>query len=407
VDAEAEQSIQEKYQLLSAVFNERERRLWAAVEAGQLGRGGISTVARATGLSRTTIHQGLSELAEGRSGDGLKRDRVRTLGGGRKAVTEKDPQLLASLERLVEPTTRGDPESALRWTCKSTRQLAEALERAGHAVGRQKVSELLAALGYSLQGNRKTREGSDHADRDAQFAHINAQVSAYQGRSQPVISVDTKKKELIGDFKNSGREWRPKGKPEQVRAHDFMDRDLGKVNPYGVYDQTANVGWVSVGTDHDTAAFAVESIRRWWAKMGSACYPDATELLITADGGGSNGYRVRLWKVALQALANETDLTVRVCHFPPGTSKWNKIEHRMFSFISLNWRGKPLVSHEVVVNLIGNTRTATGLSIQAELDTTKYPKGVKVSDEDLRKLNLTRDEFHGEWNYSIAPNCSS
>jgi hypothetical protein len=407
MDAGAEQSIQQKYVLLGEIFNERERRLWAAVEARQLGRGGISTVARATGLSRTTIHEGLSELGDSRWGAGLKRDRVRTAGGGRKTVTEKDPQLLASLERLVEPTTRGDPESALRWTCKSTRQLAEALGRAGHPLGRQKVSELLAALGYSLQGNRKTREGSEHVDRDAQFEHINKQVGVYQRRSQPVISVDTKKKELIGDFKNGGREWRPKGKPEEVRTHDFMDRDLGKVNPYGVYDQTANVGWVSVGTDHDTAAFAVESIRRWWSKMGAACHPQATDLLITADCGGSNGYRVRLWKIALQALANETDLTVRVCHFPPGTSKWNKIEHRMFSFISLNWRGKPLISHEVVVNLIGNTRTSTGLSIQAELDTTKYPKGVKVRDEDLRNLNLTRHDFHGEWNYSIAPNCST
>ena len=406
MDAGTRQSLKEKYRLLGAIFNERERRLWAAVEAQQLGRGGISTVAEATGLSRTTIYQGLNELGEGRSGAGMKQDRVRAEGGGRKALTQKDPQLLASLERLVEPTTRGDPESALRWTCKSTRQLAEALGRAGHPVGRQKVSELLAALGYSLQGNRKTREGSDHVDRDAQFEHINDQVGAYQRRSQPVISVDTKKKELIGDFKNSGREWRPKGNPEEVRTHDFMDRDLGKVNPYGVYDQTANVGWVSVGTDHDTAEFAVESIRRWWSKMGASCYPHATELLITADCGGSNGYRVRLWKVALQALANETALTVRVCHFPPGTSKWNKIEHRMFSFISLNWRGKPLVSHEVVVNLIGNTRTAAGLSIQAELDTSKYPKGVKVTDEDLRKINLTRDEFHGEWNYSIAPHCA-
>ena len=406
MDAGTRQSIKEKYRLLGEIFNERERRLWAAVEAQQLGRGGISTVAEATGLSRTTIYQGLNELEGGGSGAGLKRDRVRAEGGGRKALTQKDPQLLASLERLVEPTTRGDPESALCWTCKSTRQLAEALGRAGHPVGRQKVSELLAALGYSLQGNRKTREGSDHVDRDAQFEHINDQVGAYQRRSQPVISVDTKKKELIGDFKNSGREWRPKGNPEEVRTHDFMDRDLGKVNPYGVYDQTANVGWVSVGTDHDTAEFAVESIRRWWSKMGATCYPHATELLITADCGGSNGYRVRLWKVALQALANETALTVRVCHFPPGTSKWNKIEHRMFSFISLNWRGKPLVSHEVVVNLIGNTRTAAGLSIQAELDTSKYPKGVKVTDEDLRKINLTRDEFHGEWNYSISPNCS-
>ena len=407
MEAGLQQSIHEKYRLLAEIFNERERRLWAAVEAQQLGRGGISTVAKATGLSRTTIHQGLNELSECRAGAGLRRDRVRAEGGGRKALTAKDPQLLESLERLVEPSTCGDPQSALRWTCKSTRQLAEALRRAGHPVGRQTVSELLAALGYSLQGNRKTREGSEHEDRDAQFVHINAQVAAYQQRAQPVISVDTKKKELVGDFKNRGREWRPKGCPEEVRTHDFMDRELGKVNPYGVYDQTANVGWVSVGTDHDTAEFAVESIRRWWSKMGSACYPYATDLLITADGGGSNGYRVRLWKVALQALANETDLTVRVCHFPPGTSKWNKIEHRMFSFISLNWRGKPLVSHEVVVNLIGNTRTATGLSIQAELDTAQYPKGVKVSDEELRKLNLTRDAFHGEWNYSIAPNCSS
>jgi transposase len=407
MEAGLQQSIHEKYRLLAEIFNERERRLWAAVEAQQLGRGGISKVAKATGLSRTTIYQGMNELGECSSGADLRRDRVRAEGGGRKALTAKDPQLLESLERLVEPSTCGDPQSALRWTCKSTRQLAEALRRAGHTVGRQTVSELLAALGYSLQGNRKTREGSEHEDRDAQFGHINAQVATYQQCAQPVISVDTKKKELVGDFKNGGREWRPKGCPEEVRTHDFMDRELGKVNPYGVYDPTANVGWVSVGTDHDTAEFAVESIRRWWSKMGSACYPQATDLLITADGGGSNGYRVRLWKVALQALANETALTVRVCHFPPGTSKWNKIEHRMFSFISLNWRGKPLVSHEVVVNLIGNTRTATGLSIQAELDTAQYPKGVKVSDEELRKLNLTRDAFHGEWNYSIAPNCSS
>ena len=407
MEGRLDQSIQEKYRLLAEIFDERERRLWAAVEAQQLGRGGISTVAKATGLSRTTIYQGLNELSDCPAGAGLRRDRIRAEGGGRKALAAKDPELLESLERLVEPSTCGDPQSALRWTCKSTRQLSQALHRAGHPVGRQTVSELLAALGYSLQGNRKTREGSAHEDRDAQFGHINAQVAAYQQRAQPVISVDTKKKELVGDFKNGGREWRPKGRPEEVRTHDFMDRELGKVNPYGVYDQTANVGWVSVGTDHDTAEFAVESIRRWWSKMGSASYPQATDLLITADGGGSNGYRIRLWKVALQALANETDLTVRVCHFPPGTSKWNKIEHRMFSFISLNWRGQPLVSHEVVVNLIGNTRTATGLSIQAELDTAQYPKGVKVSDDELRKLNLTRDTFHGEWNYSIAPNCSS
>ena len=285
--------------------------------------------------------------------------------------------------------------------------MAEVLRQLGHPVGRQKICELLGLLGYSLQANRKTREGSHHADRDAQFAHINAQVSDYQQRAQPVISVDTKKKELIGDFRNRGREWRPHGQPEEVRTHDFMDRDLGKVNPYGVYDQSANVGWVSVGTDHDTAEFAVESIRRWWLKMGAARYPQAHDLLITADGGGSNGYRVRLWKIALQRFADETALTVRVCHFPPGTSKWNKIEHRMFSFISLNWRGKPLVSHEVVVNLIGSTHTVRGLAIQAELDTTRYPKGLKVTNEELADVNLARDEFHGEWNYSIAPKCST
>lgn len=407
MDEAPREAIQRKYRLLGQILDERGRRLWAAVEAGQLGRGGVSAVAVATGLSRTTIYQGMEELGKDQAGDGLRRQRVRASGGGRKRLTEKDPQILASLEKLVEPTTRGDPESPLRWICKSTRQLAEVLKQQGHSVGRQKVCELLGELGYSLQANRKTREGSDHADRNAQFDHINEQVNGYQRRGQPVISVDTKKKELIGDFKNGGREWRARGAPVEVRTHDFMDRELGKVNPYGVYDQTANAGWVSVGTDHDTAEFAVESIRRWWFKMGAARYPNARELLITADGGGSNGYRVRLWKIALQGLSNETGLIVRVCHFPPGTSKWNKIEHRMFSFISLNWRGKPLVSHEVIVNLIGSTRTANGLTIQAELDTTAYPKGVKVSDEALSKLNLTRASFHGEWNYTIAPNCST
>ena len=407
MDAIDEESIQRKYQLLGELFNARERRLWAAVEAGELGRGGISTVARATGLSRTTIYQGLEELGQRGSGGDLRRDRIRSAGGGRKPVTEKDPKMLSRLEQLVEPTTRGDPESPLRWTCKSTRELSEALKQQGHPIGRQKVCELLNTLGYSLQANRKTREGRDHEDRDAQFKHINAQVNAYQQRAQPVISVDAKKKELVGDFKNGGREWQPRGKPVEVRTHDFMDRELGKVNPYGVYDQTTNTGWVSVGTDHDTAAFAVETIRRWWLKMGRARYPLARDLLITADGGGSNGYRLRLWKVALQAFANETALTVHVCHFPPGTSKWNKIEHRMFSFISLNWRGKPLVSHEVVVNLIGSTHTDKGLSIQAELDTDTYPKGIKVTDDELDKVNLKRDDFHGEWNYAIAPNCST
>jgi len=402
-----EQSIAKKYSLLKHIFDERSRRLWAAAEAAQLGRGGVKTVSKATGLSRTTIYQGLRDLEGPEQQQSLSCHRIRASGGGRKDICEKEPLLSKDLAELLESSTRGDPQSPLRWTCKSTRHLAEALNEQGHSIGRQKVSELLRDLGYSLQANRKTREGSKHEDRDAQFDYINRQVQDFQERNQPVISVDTKKKELVGDFKNGGREWHPKGQPEEVRCHDFMDRELGKVNPYGVYDQTANAGWVSVGTDHDTAEFAVESIRRWWRNMGGFRYPEARELLITADGGGSNGYRVRLWKVALQKLSNETGLIVRVCHFPPGTSKWNKIEHRMFSHISMNWRGKPLISHEVIVNLIGNTRTNEGLMIKAELDTESYPKGVKVSDEELSKLNLTKADFHGEWNYSIAPNCSS
>lgn len=407
MDARAEQAIQRKYVVLSEILDERGRRLWAAVEAGQLGRGGVATVARATGLSRTTIYQGVAELAQC-SGPGLLRqERIRAPGAGRKRLAAKDPQVLESLEQLVDPVTRGDPASPLRWTLKSTRQLAAVLTRQGHPVGRQKVSELLAELGYSLQANRKTREGRDHEDRDAQFDYINRQVLAYQQRGQPVISVDTKKKELVGDFKNGGREWQPRGQPEAVRTHDFIDRELGKVNPYGVYDPTLNAGWVSVGTDHDTAEFAVESIRRWWLKMGGHAYPTATQLLITADGGGSNGYRVRLWKVALQRLADEIGLSLHVCHFPPGTSKWNKIEHRMFSYISLNWRGKPLISHEVIVNLIGRTTNRKGLHIRAELDTATYPTGLKVTDAELGQVNLTPDTFHGEWNYTIAPICSS
>jgi len=406
MDAKAEYSIQLEYELLSDILDERGRRLWAAVEARQLARGGVAMVSRATGLSRTTIYQGLEELAQRQGPGSLRRERTRVPGGGRKRLVVKDPPVAESLERLVDPVTRGDPESPLRWTLKSTRQLADVLTRQGHPVGRQKVSELLSELGYSLQANRKTREGSDHADRDAQFAYINRQVMDYQQRGQPVISVDTKEKELVGDFKNGGREWQPRGQPEAVRTHDFMDRELGKVNPYGVYDPTLNAGWVSVGTDHDTAEFAVESIRRWGLKMGCHGYPNAQQLLITADGGGSNGYRVRLWKVALQRLANEVGLTLQVCHFPPGTSKWNKIEHRLFSFISLNWRGKPLISHEVVVNLIGNTTNQKGLRIQAELDTAAYPTGLKVTDEDFSKINLQPAPFHGEWNYAIAPNCS-
>lgn len=407
MDAKAEQAIQQKYGVLREILDERGRRLWAAVEAGQLGRGGVATVARATGLSRTTIYQGLEELAQ-RSGPGFfRQERTRAPGGGRKRLAVKDPQVLERLERLVDPVTRGDPMSPLRWTLKSTRQLADVLTRQGHPIGRQKVSELLGELGYSLQANRKMREGRDHADRDAQFEYINQQVMAYQLRGQPVISVDTKKKELVGDFKNGGREWQPQGQPEVVRTHDFIDRELGKVNPYGVYDPTLNAGWVSVGTDHDTAEFAVESIRRWWLKMGGLAYPTASQLLITADGGGSNGYRVRLWKVALQRLADEIGLTLHVCHLPPGTSKWNKIEHRMFSYISLNWRGKPLISHEVIVNLIGSTTNRNGLRIRAELDTASYPTGLKVTDEELGKVNLTPDSFHGEWNYTVAPFCSS
>ena len=342
--------VRKKFLILSPVLNERSRRLWAAAEAQAIGYRGQTLVARATGISRTTIHKELRRLASGVPIEVGKR--VRSPGGGRKALTDHDPTLLVDLESMVEPTTRGDLESPLRWTCKSTRQLASALREQGHKVGRQKVADLLADLGYSLQGNRKTKEGTSHPDRDAQFEYINARVVDFQKRGQPVVSVDTKKKELVGDFKNGGKEWQPKDNPELVRIYDFVDKKLGKVNPYGVYDQTANVGWVSVGVDHDTAEFAVESLRRWWSKMGSRIYPKATELLITADGGASNGSRVRLWKVALQRWADEIGLQISVCHFPPGTSKWNKIEHRMFSHISMNWRGKPLVSHEIIVNLI-------------------------------------------------------
>lgn len=403
---ETDQTIRKKFESLNAFLDERTRRLWAAVEAIALGRGGISCVSRATGLSRTTVYEGIRELAASVNDSGELPKRIRLRGGGRKRITENYPTAMSDLERLVDPVTRGDPESPLRWTCKSVRQLASALQDQGHTIGRQKVADLLENLGYSLQANQKKREGSSHSDRDAQFERINKQVTDFQQRNLPVISVDTKKKELVSDFKNGGQEWNPMGRPEPVRVHDFADKELGKVNPYGVYDQTANVGWVSVGTDHDTAEFAIESIRRWWQKMGSKMYTDATELLITANCGGSNGYRIRLWKFALQALANETGLRISVCHFPPVTSKWNKIEHRMFSHISMNWRGKPLRSHEVVVNLIGNTTTKTGLTITAELDTDVYLKGVKVSEEEMKLINLTETNFHGEWNYSIARNCS-
>ena len=401
VNEDMVEKVRKKFERLSSVLDERSRRLWAAVKAEALGYGGQSIVAKATGLSRTTLHRARLENARNLAGTPLAR--IRQAGGGRKKLTQREPGLLSALEALVEPTTRGDPESALRWTCRSTRQLAAALEAQGYRIGHQTVAGLLGELGYSLQGNQKTKEGDGHADRDAQFQYIHGQVTAFQGRGQPVVSVDTKKKELAGEFKNGGREWRPKGAPEQVRVHDFVDKTLGKANPYGVYDPTANVGWVSVGVDHDTAEFAVETLRRWWQNMGYSRYPTATQLLITADGGGSNGARVRLWKVALQRLADQTGLRISVCHFPPGTSTWNKIEHRMFSYISMNWRGKPLISHEVIVNLIASTTTRAGLKIEAELDTNVYPKGIRVTDEQLEKVRIQRADFHGEWNYTIIP----
>jgi hypothetical protein len=397
------ETVESKYKVLSAVLNERQRRLWAASEAKVLGRGGVSWVSRATGLSRTTITGAMKELEALECGTPVAEERVRRPGGGRKPLTETDPGVMADLERLVEPTTCGDPQSALRWTCKSTRKLAADLRKRGHEIGERKVAQLLDELNYSLQSNRKSKEGGDNPDRNAQFEYINRQAQRFQRKEQPVISVDAKKKELIGDFRNAGKEWRPQGHPEAVRVYDFMDKKLGKGIPYGVYDVSANRGWVSVGTDHDTAEFAVETIRRWWHKMGHPSYPMANELLIMADGGGSNGSRTRLWKIALQGFADETGLAIRVCHFPPGTSKWNKIEHRMFCHITQNWRGRPLVSHEVMVNLIGNTTTEKGLAIKADLDTNCYPTGIKVSDDQLAEVNLKRAAFHGEWNYQISP----
>lgn len=399
-------TIASKYQALSGRLDEATLRVWAATEARSLGRGGVSTVARAIGMSRTTIYTGLAELkttAQPLPGKGEGSLRVRAAGGGRKKLTDKDASLLRDLDALVEPTSRGDPMSPLRWTCKSTHRLAVELKRQGHEVSQRTVCDLLGQMNFSLQSTRKTREGGQHEDRDAQFTHIAKTVSDYQAVGDPVISVDTKKKELIGDFKNAGKEWQPAGTPEQVRVHDFIDPELGKVAPYGVYDLTANTGWVNVGIDHDTAEFAVESIRRWWLEMGEAVYPRARRLLITADCGGSNGYRVRLWHRELQKLADELQLTIQICHFPPGTSKWNKIEHRMFCHITANWRGRPLVSRQVVVNLIGGTTTREGLRIKAALDEKTYTPGIKVSDEELATLRIERDEFHGEWNYRLVP----
>ena len=396
-------SLREKYERLSAAMTERMRRYWAAAEALALPRGGISLVAEATGLSRTTITTGIRELRQGNTEPAIHLQRSRSAGGGRHMLEVDDPTLLHDLEQLVDPVTRGDPMSPLRWTCKSTRQLAQTLQRQGHTVGYRTVATLLRYLGYSLQANRKTREGHSHPDRNAQFEFINRWVLAFQKAGQPVISVDTKKKELVGDYSNSGVEWQPEGQPEEVRAKDFPDKRLGKAIPYGVYDLTCNQGWVSVGIDHDTARFAVETIRRWWREMGKPTYSKADRLLITADGGGSNGTRNRLWKVALQELATETGLLISVRHFPPGTSKWNKIEHRMFCHITKNWRGKPLSSRAVVVNLIGSTTTTTGLTIHAQLDEGEYPTGIKVSDEQLAGVCIQRNEFHGEWNYTILP----
>lgn len=384
-------------------LDERARRVWAATEASALGRGGVTQVARATGLARSTVYEGLRDLREHAATPGKPDRRIRRKGGGDKPLTKKDPTVLTHLEALVDPLARGDPESPLRWTTKSTRNLAATLRAQGHRVSHGKVSDLLRELGYSLQGTRKVLEGKSHPDRDAQFNYINAQAEAFQAAGQPVISVDTKKKELIGPFANRGQEWHASGCPEEVRVHDFPDPERGKANPYGVYDLSANTGWVSVGTDHDTAEFAVETIRRWWREMGKEQYPSATRLLITADGGGSNGSQVRLWKLALQTWADAEGLSLSVCHFPPGTSKWNKIEHRLFSEISKNWRGRPLISHEVMVDLIGQTRTKTGLKVRAALDESEYPTGKKVSNAEMSCLALERADFHGEWNYTLNP----
>ncbi len=404
-DALIIQGIESRFVALSPLMNERLRRQWAAAEARALGWGGVLTVSQVTGLSRNTISRGLEELAlQERGSQILPATRLRTPGGGRKAATEINSRLEEALERLVDPVTRGDPQSPLRWTCKSTTQLAMELTRQGHTVSSSTVGRLLKAAGYSLQSNRKTKEGGNHPDRNAQFEHINATVKRFQKRSQPVISVDTKKKELIGNYRNNGREWQPQGKPEEVLVHDFLDKKLGKAIPYGVYDITQNEGWVSVGIDHDTARFAVEAIRRWWKKMGAKRHPQATELLINADGGGSNSSRCRLWKVALQDLASWLQMPIHVCHFPPGTSKWNKIEHRMFCHITQNWRGRPLISHEVIINLIANTSTEKGLRIKAELDETQYPLKTKVTDQELDAIQIKRHKFHGDWNYTIRPN---
>ena len=393
-------TIRAKYEALAPVLTERSRRLWAATEAKSLGHGGIAVVIRATGISRSTISRGLQELA---SADAVEPQRVRRRGGGRQRTTDKDPTLLTDLTALLEATTAGLPDAPLRWTSKSTRKLAAELQAMGHTISATLVAELLVQQGYTLQANRKTREGSQHPDRDAQFHYLNDQIHGAQQRGEPVISVDTKKKELVGDFKNPGREWRPKGTPERVRVHDFVIPEQGKAIPYGVYDLSRDEGWVSVGIDHDTASFAMNAIRSWWQKMGRTVYGGASHLTVTADGGGSNGSRSRLWKWELQQFANRTGLTITVCHYPPGTSKWNKIEHRLFSYIAMNWRGKALTSLATIVSLIGTTTTTSGLRVRSEIDKRSYPKGVTITDEQMQQLHLKRHEFHGDWNYKIHP----
>ena len=396
---DSEATVAERYAAIAPYLDERQRRIWVGTEARVRGRGGVSLIARATGPSRPRIYRALEELQETPRLDG----RVRRPGAGRKTLLEKDPELEAALDALVDPDSRGDPMSPLRWTCKSTGQLALALTRGGHPVSANTVGSLLRASGYSLQANSKTSEGSQHGDRDAQFRYLNDQARQFRDAGLPVVSVDAKKKELIGEFKNVGREWEPKGEPVPVKVHDFLVPELGKAIPFGIYDLERNVGWVNVGQDHDTATFAVESLRRWWEGDGAAAYPGADQLLISCDCGGSNGNRVRAWKHGLSRFAGEYGLAITVCHLPPGTSKWNKIEHRLFSHISMNWRGRPLTSHEVVVNLIAATTTRSGLKVHAELDSRSYPKGLTVSDDDMAEINLLPHSFHGEWNYTIMP----
>ncbi|ADO75440.1 ISAzo13-like element ISStau6 family transposase [Stigmatella aurantiaca] len=403
--AEAEQAVAERYEALRSVMDERVRRYWAGAEALALGRGGVSVVARATGLSRMTVRAGQEQARGKKPPEELVR--VRRRGAGRPRAEAAQPGLMEALESLVDPATRGDPESPLRWTHKSTVQLAGELERLGYKARRQKVGELLRGLGYSLQAVHKTLEGESHSDRNAQFEHINAEVKAFQKRGQPVISVDTKKKEWVGEFKNGGREWQPKGAPVLALTHDFPDTAEGKVIPYGVYDVGTNSAWVSVGVDHDTPVFAVNSMAAWWSKLGKACYPEAKELLVMADSGGSNSAKSRVWKAQLQKLADATGLSISVCHFPPGTSKWNKVEHRLFSHLSINWRGRPLEDYETVVQLIGATTTRKGLKVKARLDKRRYSTGLRVSRAEMKKLHLVRSDVHGEWNYRIEPNSAN